>query len=310
MTVRAPRGEQWAKRTEWPLAAVAIAFLAAFSVRVLAQPQGHADTALNVLIWTTWAVFAIDYIARLFLATNRTRWFLRHLLDLAVVALPILRPLRLLRLVVLVGALQKAIGGAIRGRVVVYTVFSVVLLVYVASLAILDVERFAPGSKILTFGDAVWWSLTHHHNRRVRRPVTCHGDRSSHRSGPDDRRDQPRRRRDGNRCVVDHPARRRGGQHESSSNHRTHRGAANGHRTAERHTPRRDHAAENGVGRPSVTKRPGRSHNQRFALTRFLERRLHPGNGIGVSMPGSRSTVPAHPQVTCRPLWHNRGIAS
>ncbi len=160
MTVRAPRGEQWAKRTEWPLAAVAIAFLAAFSVRVLAQPQGHADTALNVLIWTTWAVFAIDYIARLFLATNRTRWFLRHLLDLAVVALPILRPLRLLRLIVLVGALQKAIGGAIRGRVVVYTVFSVVLLVYVASLAILDVERFAPGSKIFTFGDAVWWSLT------------------------------------------------------------------------------------------------------------------------------------------------------
>jgi voltage-gated potassium channel len=56
--------------------------------------------------------------------------------------------------------LQKAIGGAIRGRVIVYTACSVVLLVYVASLAILDAERYEPDSKITTFGDALWWSVT------------------------------------------------------------------------------------------------------------------------------------------------------
>ena len=43
---------------------------------------------------------------------------------------------------------------------IVYTIFSVVLLVYVASLAILETERFQPDSKITTFGDAVWWSIT------------------------------------------------------------------------------------------------------------------------------------------------------
>ena len=105
-------------------------------------------------------MFVVDYVVRLSFATDRTRWFFRHLLDLAVVALPFLRPLRLLRLLVLVGALQRAIGGAIRGRVVIYTAFSVVLLIYVASLAILDTERSQPGSKITTLGDAVWWSIT------------------------------------------------------------------------------------------------------------------------------------------------------
>jgi voltage-gated potassium channel len=155
-----PRLERWQSHTEWPLATVAIIFLGAYSVRVLAEPQGRSETALQLIIWITWAVFLIDYIARLCLAENRRRWFVRHLLDLAVVALPLLRPLRLLRLVVLVAALQKAIGGAIRGRVVVYTVCGVVLLVYVASLAILDVERYEPVSKITTFGDAVWWSIT------------------------------------------------------------------------------------------------------------------------------------------------------
>ena len=56
--------------------------------------------------------------------------------------------------------LQKAIGGAIRGRVILYTASSVVLLVYAGSLAILDAERGHPGARITTFGDAVWWSMS------------------------------------------------------------------------------------------------------------------------------------------------------
>ena len=70
------------------------------------------------------------------------------------------RPLRLLRLLVLLAALQKAIGGAIRGRVAIYTASGAVLLIYAASLAILESERGLPGAKITNFGDAVWWSIT------------------------------------------------------------------------------------------------------------------------------------------------------
>jgi voltage-gated potassium channel len=81
-------------------------------------------------------------------------------LDLAIVALPFLRPLRLLRLVVLVGALQRAFGDAFRGRVIVYTAYSALLLVYAASLAVLETERSDPRANIHTFGEALWWSVT------------------------------------------------------------------------------------------------------------------------------------------------------
>jgi voltage-gated potassium channel len=94
-------------------------------------------------------------VVQLTLAEDRWRWFVRHLLDLAVIAMPFLRSLRL---VVLVGALQKAVGDAIRGRVVTYTVVGALLLVWVASLAVLDAER-APGSDIQTIGQALWWSV-------------------------------------------------------------------------------------------------------------------------------------------------------
>jgi voltage-gated potassium channel len=157
---RQPRLQRWEERTEWPLAAVAITFLILYSIQVLANPGGRADALLEIALYATWGVFAIDYFVRLNLATDRWRWFGKHVVDLAVVLLPFLRPLRALRLLVLFGALEKAIGGAIRGRVLVYTVFSSALLIYVASLAILDEERGHPGSHINNFGDALWWAIT------------------------------------------------------------------------------------------------------------------------------------------------------
>ena len=54
----------------------------------------------------------------------------------------------------------KAVGNAIRGRIVIYTISGAVLLIYVASLAVLQSERPHPDAHIKTFGQAVWWSIT------------------------------------------------------------------------------------------------------------------------------------------------------
>jgi voltage-gated potassium channel len=156
-TTPSPKLETFERRTEWPLALAAIVFLAAYSVQVLAHPRFY--DAMDVVMNVTWAVFVVDYVVRLILATDRPRWFLRHLVDLAVVALPLLRPLRLLRLIVLIMAFQKAIGGAIRGRIIVYTASGALLLIYAASLALLEAERSQPNSHINNFGDAVWSSI-------------------------------------------------------------------------------------------------------------------------------------------------------
>jgi voltage-gated potassium channel len=154
------RLDKWEHHAEWPLAAVAVAFLAAYSVEVLMQPHGMFQRAVDLATFLTWAVFTIDYVVRLYLAPDRRKWFLHHLIDLAIVLLPLLRPLRLVRLVVLVSALQKAVGNAIRGKVVIYTVCGAVLLVYAGALAELQTERDAVGSHITTFGAAAWWAIT------------------------------------------------------------------------------------------------------------------------------------------------------
>ena len=153
------RLRRFEKRAEWPMAAAAVTFLVGVTVQVIVQPHGSCSTATNFVMSVAWGIFVLDYVARLCLASNRRRWFVRHLLDLAVVVLPLFWPLRLFRLLFLIAVIEKAIGRAIRGRVIIYTASGALLLVYACSLSILQVERARPDSSINNFGDALWWAL-------------------------------------------------------------------------------------------------------------------------------------------------------
>jgi voltage-gated potassium channel len=154
------RLERYERRTEWPLAGIALLFLALYSIRVLGQPRGAAFMAVHVTLLVVYFAFVIDYVARLYLAQPRGRWFIRHLWELPIILLPFFRPLRLLSLANVVRVLEHAVGDTIRGRVVLYTVVGAVSIVYASSLAILDAERGQPHSNINTFGDALWWAMS------------------------------------------------------------------------------------------------------------------------------------------------------
>jgi voltage-gated potassium channel len=154
------RLQRFERYTEWPLAAAAVIFLVLFSRQVLAEPHGREAHIVWAINWVIWGLFFLDYFVRLYLATDRWHWFSRHLLDFAIITLPLLRPLRLLRMLVLIEVLQKAIGDAFRGRIVVYTASGVLLLIYTSALAVFDKERYLHGATINSFGKAIWWSIT------------------------------------------------------------------------------------------------------------------------------------------------------
>ncbi|EFQ83505.1 Ion channel [Aeromicrobium marinum DSM 15272] len=152
------RTEQWDRATNLPLTVLTFVFLGAYAWPVLdpGLPDGWR-TACTVAVWVTWGALAVDYVVRLWMAESRRAFVRGHLLELAVVVLPLLRPLRLLRLVTLLNVLNRHAGSSLRGQVGTYLVGSVVLLVLIGSLAVLDAERGAGGT-ITSFGDAVWWA--------------------------------------------------------------------------------------------------------------------------------------------------------
>ncbi|SEP76959.1 voltage-gated potassium channel [Lentzea xinjiangensis] len=153
------RLERWERKVEWPLTVLAVVFLAAYAWQVF-DDHGPMHFPLEIVLWLVWAVFAADFVARLALARDKGRFLRTHIFDLAVVVLPMVRQLRVLRLITVIALLNKKFQHKIRQRVSIYVAGVTMLVVFSASLAVLDAERHAENASITTFGDALWWTMT------------------------------------------------------------------------------------------------------------------------------------------------------
>ncbi|HEY0636387.1 MAG TPA: ion channel [Pseudonocardiaceae bacterium] len=156
-----PEVEAWERRLDWPLTGLAVVFLVGYAWSVLDTGLSpRAAWWLEVLLWGTWALFAADYLVRLWLARRKWRFVRRHLLDLVVIILPMFRQLRVLRVITVLSALHRQMSDDFRGKVGVYVAGATALVGFSAALAVYDAERGHPDASITTFGDALWWTIT------------------------------------------------------------------------------------------------------------------------------------------------------
>lgn len=155
------RVEQWERRSEVPLLLLAGAFLVSYAWPVL-DPSLTPNWAgaLNWISWATYVAFAVDLAIRIVLADRRRSYLLAHWYDVLLIALPMLRPLRLLRLLAFARLLNRSAVGNLAGRVSVYVSGTAMMSVALGALAVLDAERGHPEANITSAGDALWWAAT------------------------------------------------------------------------------------------------------------------------------------------------------
>lgn len=98
-----------------------LAFLVAYAWQVL-DPRLTGDLLdyLEVVSWVVWAVFLVDFVARLYLSEQRRRCAVSHWYDVALIVLPMLRPLRLLRVLAFARLLNRSASRSLIGRVTTY----------------------------------------------------------------------------------------------------------------------------------------------------------------------------------------------
>ncbi|MGW3120847.1 potassium channel family protein [Streptomyces sp. NPDC001107] len=152
---------RWEQYTQRPLLALAVAFAVAYAVPIVDHSAGHSLTsACTVVEWVVWGAFATDYLVRVGLAPRRKEFVRTHWLDLCAVVLPMLQPLRLLRMVSTLILVGRRARMASQIQLTTYVAGAVIGLLMFGSLAVLSVERESPNGNIRTLGDAVWWSFT------------------------------------------------------------------------------------------------------------------------------------------------------
>jgi voltage-gated potassium channel len=156
-----PRIAAWNAKVDWPLTGLTLVFLAGYAWQVLdTSLEPGARGVLDLVLTGIWLLLGLDYLVRLGLARRKLRFVRRHLLDLLVLVLPMFRPLRALRIITVIGVLNRQLRDDFRGRVPIYVGATVGLVGFVAALAVLEAERSAPDASITTFGEAVWWTIT------------------------------------------------------------------------------------------------------------------------------------------------------
>lgn len=156
--------------TELPLLVLALALVPLLLLPLEVEPSGAVESVMTAAEVLIWMAFALHYGVRLVLTTQRWRFVRREWLDLVVIALPFLRPLRVarsaraLRLVRLarLTALLGGIAGTAR-RLLVRHRLHYVLLVTMAvvlggALVTLVLEK-GRGGTIDSVGDALWWAF-------------------------------------------------------------------------------------------------------------------------------------------------------
>ena len=94
---RAEWFERFTHRSELALTLLSIAWIPVLELPLLTHVPASMNTTFLVLDSVVWALFILEYLVKLLLAPSRTHFVRTHLIELVVIALPLLRPLRVLR---------------------------------------------------------------------------------------------------------------------------------------------------------------------------------------------------------------------
>jgi voltage-gated potassium channel len=169
---RAEALERFERLTAWPMLILSIAILPLLLIPLAADLSPGTEATFIALDWIIWAVFAVEYGIRLYLAPEKGAFFRRNLIDLVVVVIPFLRPLRVVRSARALRLLRAARAGAfmIRGldalRDVLtrhklnYALAVAIVVVVAGALLVESFERDAPEGNIESIPDALWWAIT------------------------------------------------------------------------------------------------------------------------------------------------------
>lgn len=143
------------------LTVLAIAFLIAYSIPAFdsnLSPTIHS--VLDGIQWVSWLAFAADLLFGIYKSSNKVKFLKRHPLEILAVALPFLRPLRLLRFVSFGTLVFEKVNLGKSIAITFKVIITALFLTYLAGIEITMAERGKPGATINSVGDGLWWAIT------------------------------------------------------------------------------------------------------------------------------------------------------
>ena len=171
LTGRGRAFDRFSRAVEGPMTVLALAMVPILLIPLAVHLTPAEMEAFDVADFTIWALFALEYGTKLYLAPDRKSFVRHNLLDLVIILIPLCRPLRiiraarLLRLLQLIRLLAFVGEGLRRARSLLrhgglqYVLLVGVIVVFAGAGLEFAAEHNAAGSNIHNYGDALWWAM-------------------------------------------------------------------------------------------------------------------------------------------------------
>lgn len=164
--------ERFERQTAVLMLVLSLAIIPLLLVPLVWQVSESVETTFLALDWMIWGVFVVEYGIRLYLAPAKWAFVRRNKIDLIVIVLPFLRPLRVARsarmlrvlraarVVVLLARGIKATHEVLTRHKLHYALAVTAVVVVGATVLVEAFEGQAAEANIKTLPDALWWAVT------------------------------------------------------------------------------------------------------------------------------------------------------
>jgi voltage-gated potassium channel len=164
--------QRYERVTAIPTIVVSLAFVGLLVYPIAVQTSRGIDANLRATTWILWGLFVVDYVVRFTLAPYKRTFVTQNVLDLAVVVLPLLAPLRVfsglralrvlraLTVLSVIAKTQRTSKNIVNPQSVGTTLLILIVVVSVGAALEFQFERGAAGANITSFGDSLWWAAS------------------------------------------------------------------------------------------------------------------------------------------------------
>ncbi len=153
------------RATEFPLLALALLMVPLLVLPLVTHLSAEIEHWFLIADYVIWGLFTLDFGVKLLVAPRRLAYIRAHPLDAAMVVVPFLRPLRLLRLLaflrlaVVLGVNTRLIRSFFLRRGTGFVLACLLVAVVGGGTLVFIAEHNNANSQITSLGDSYWWAL-------------------------------------------------------------------------------------------------------------------------------------------------------
>ena len=156
------RYERFRTATELPMSLLALALGLILLFPIIFKVSPGTETNLDLAGWLIWGAFLFEYLALLWLAPDKWQMVREHPIELLLILVPVLRPLRFLRVLQAVSGLGATVQSLTRmfSRPGFHWFLAFATgVIFASAAATFAFERGAADAEITSLSEALWWAI-------------------------------------------------------------------------------------------------------------------------------------------------------